>query len=85
MIVMTWKTDLCHTSDINSSMYMSILHANLNSHVLYGPTEGVCDGPIMNGLLAQAKISELDVSYTESGNDMRGRICRSSTHHSLPG
>lgn len=44
---------------------MFIPCASLNSHVFYGPTEGVCDGPIMNGLLAQAEISELDMSYME--------------------
>lgn len=58
---------LCHMSGILSSMYEFIVCAKLNSHVLYGPTEGVCDGPIMNRLLAQAKISELNVSYMKRG------------------
>lgn len=32
-------------------------------HVLDGAAEGVCDGSIMDGLLTEAKISQLDVPW----------------------
>lgn len=35
----------------------------LDSHVLYGPTEGVRDRSVVNRLLTQAKVSQLDVSW----------------------
>ena len=34
-----------------------------HSHVLDGATEGVCYGPIVDGLLAETKVCQLDVTF----------------------
>lgn len=54
-----------------------------NAHVLDGATEGVCDGAIVDGFLAEAKVCQFDVSYRKSGEMVHHFLHAITTHFTV--